>query len=97
MIVIETRQNRYGQWWCNATIKGYDYSFEENSILDAQHEMRNLLSKKDINPDSVIWETPTYYKTEKESSQSTTQKFLNQLKELHESNNQRNNISKAKG
>lgn len=64
MYQVYTRQNKKGNWWCNGTIQGYDYSFESPSMFDAQHQMRNLLSKKDINPDHVKWHKPTLYPTD---------------------------------
>lgn len=48
MIIIHTRQNRKGNWWCNSTIKGYDVSFEGESVESAQDQMWAYLKKHQI-------------------------------------------------
>lgn len=44
MIKIHTKQNRKGNWWCFATLNGYDYSFEGKDILESQMKMKKCLS-----------------------------------------------------
>ena len=53
MIHIETRKNSNGKWWCNATIDGYDYCFEDASISGAQLQMMNQCN---IAPEQCVWE-----------------------------------------
>lgn len=56
MIHIETRKTPSGKWWCNATINGYDYSFEDTSILGSQLKMMDQLNKLNISPELCVWE-----------------------------------------
>lgn len=46
MIIIQTRQQSNGLWWCNATINGYDNCFEDVNIIDAQMQMIAFLCPK---------------------------------------------------
>lgn len=60
MITIETRQNKYGKWWCNCTNVS-DISFESGSIKDSQQLMKNYLQKEKIPLTEQKWEEPKYY------------------------------------
>jgi len=44
---IETKLLK-GKFYCYATIYGYDYSFDGNTIDEAQSQMRDLLMKNNI-------------------------------------------------
>ena len=35
-----------GKFYCYATVDGYDYSFDGNTVDEAQSQMRELLDKK---------------------------------------------------
>lgn len=58
-MIIETKQNKSGNWWCYATVNGYDKSFEGYSIEDAQSKMRKFLKEKGIQ--NAIFKSPVYY------------------------------------
>ena len=63
MIKIQTRQQANGYWWCNATVNGYDYSFEDVNIIDAQMQMVACLLANSIYFDMCIWEPEQLYPT----------------------------------
>jgi hypothetical protein len=44
-MTIETKFLR-GKFYCYATVDGYDYSFDGNTVDEAQSPMRYLLDKK---------------------------------------------------
>lgn len=49
-----------GKFYCYATIDGYDYSFDGNTVDEAQKQMRDLLDKKflqgKISGKEIEWE-----------------------------------------
>lgn len=59
MCIIQTRQQKNGNWWCNGTIVGYDYSYEGQTIEEAQSQMRALLEYRGIN--SAEWQEEQHY------------------------------------
>lgn len=62
MYVIETRQQKNGNWWCNGTIEGYDHSFESNTMHGARFKMRVFLKIRKIPCDMIRWENVQYYR-----------------------------------
>lgn len=66
MYVIQTRQNRHGAWWCNATLNGYDYSFEGDTPTLAQTQMIRLLRQLNIPSFEATWEPIQNYIKDKE-------------------------------
>jgi len=62
MYHIYTRQNRKGKWWCNGTVLGYDYSFEDFTIATAQMQMRRKLEEMGVSAHDVKWQEPEYSK-----------------------------------
>lgn len=59
--MIQTRQNSKGNWWCNATIFGYDHSFEGETIEQAREQMIDLITKEGKNHNDYVWDEPTPY------------------------------------
>jgi hypothetical protein len=45
---IYTRENRNGNFWCNATIEGQDMYFEGTTVESAQGQMRSKLRELKI-------------------------------------------------
>lgn len=69
MIQIQTRENRNGRWYCFATFNGYDYSYIGRDKSDAQHWMKQRISKPDCKGLKFEWLPPVTYKhTKKELS-----------------------------
>ena len=66
MIIIQTRQNSKGGWFCNATINGYDYSFEGITALGAQAPMDRKITELKLPLHSFYWEPCEYYVSEPE-------------------------------
>lgn len=61
MPTIQTREQGNGQWWCNATIHGYDYSFNASGVLEAHSKMIEFLNTRNINPKDCTWEEVKRY------------------------------------
>lgn len=61
MIPISTRQNRKGKFWCNATLKGMDYSFEGYTMGEAQSQMKAHLNQPYFAGLDVEWLPVKYY------------------------------------
>lgn len=62
-IVIHTRQQPNGKKWrCNATILGNDVSFEDFTPETARNQMRAYLQKVSVDPETVKWVEPQFYK-----------------------------------
>lgn len=46
------------KWCCYATIRGYDYSFEDPNIEVAQNQMRDKLKELNIPEEAPRWTEP---------------------------------------
>lgn len=64
MCIIQTRQQKNGNWWCNGTIESYDYSYEGQTIEEAQSQMRALLEYRGIN--SAKWLEEQHYQVNRD-------------------------------
>lgn len=45
MTTINTQQKKKDSWWCYATVKGYDFSFEGENYVEAQSRMVECVKK----------------------------------------------------
>jgi hypothetical protein len=61
MIIIHTRQSKKGKWWCNGTIKNYDYSFKGKTIKSATIKMVKHLADINITMSETKWNEPQLY------------------------------------
>lgn len=65
MIIIYTRQNQKGDWWCNTHIENYTEFFVEGKTQSqAKDLMRKELSRRNLDHEDIIWKAPEYYKHE---------------------------------
>ena len=57
---VYTRQNAYGNWWCNTTVNGMDVSYEGDTIEDARMKMSVYLWHNGIRK-KIDWRSPQTY------------------------------------